>query len=266
MGASHATAEPDQKVKDAIDFIVLMCVAGGTKYEFQSKGNIEGGFALKKLGVGASGEIQISRSEARGLVDGLQNAMTQIASEQASAARDCMRPWIERILREILGDASDSNFYMEHRIEYLLARLENFAISQQGEGTVRVSLRNTSEAGHGLAIALKAEHSDGIADFWKFFPQPLAVMTDDRGNRYQVTEISPLGYARSKEDWTMLMPGQITTLTATFFVPRMRGTQIDTGKRFDVSIPIRLAWKISASTPPSVSNFDLYFKGIQKFN
>src|SRR5262245_33083621 len=126
IGSTGVWAEPDQKVKDAIDVIVLMCVAGGTKYEFQSKGNIEGGFALKKLGIGAAGEIQISRSEARGLVEGLQNAMTQIASEQASAARDCMRPWIERILKEILGDASDPSFYMEHRIQYLLARLENF--------------------------------------------------------------------------------------------------------------------------------------------
>jgi hypothetical protein len=31
-----------------------------------------------------------------------------------------------------------------------------------------------------------------------------------------------------------------------------------------VSVPIRLAWKTSSTSPPTVSNFDLYFKGIQK--
>jgi hypothetical protein len=253
-----AAADTSQNVKDAIDALVLMSVAGGTRYEMETKGGIEGGLALKKLGVGASGEIKITRSEARGLVDGLQNAMSQIASEQASAARDCMRPWIDRILKQILGDAGDSNFYMEHKIQYLLARLENFASAKDGRCTVRISLRNTSEAGYGLAIALKAEHSDGIADFWKFFPRSLAILSDERGSQYQVSEISPLGYARTREDWTTILPGQVTTLTATF----SGSGNATVGKRFDLSIPVRLAWLTSGSSPPLVSNFDLYFKGI----
>lgn len=258
LTAPTATAEPAQNVKDAIDIIVLMCVVGGTKYEMEFKGGVEGGLALKKLGIAGSGEITISRSEARGLVEGLQNAMSQIASEQASAARDCMRPYIDRILKQVLGDSGDTNFYMEHKIQYLLARLENFAVSADGRATIRISLRNT-DAKHGLAVCLKAEHSDGIADFWKFFPRSLAVLSDERGSRYEISEISPLGYARTSEDWTIIMPGQITTLTATF----QSMQTANHGRRFDLSVPIRMAWRSSGSDQQVVSNFDLYFKGIQ---
>ena len=253
-----AAAEPSQNVKDAIDAIVLMCVAGGTKYDVEVKGGVEGGLALKKFGATGSGEIKISRSEARGLVEGLQNAMSKIASEQASAARDCMRPYIDRILKQILGDAGDTNFYMEHRLQYLTARLENFTVSTNGLATARISLRNT-DTNNGLAICLKAEHSDGIADFWKFFPRSLAVLSDNTGAQYRITEISPLGYARTPEDWTMILPGQITTLTASFQKEESSGH----GKRYDLSIPIRMAWKSGGSNQQIVSNFDLYFKSIQ---
>lgn len=253
-----ALAQSSQKVQDAVDVIVLMCVAGGSKVELEASGQLEGGLALKRLGASGRADIKLNRTEVRGLVEGLQGAMNNIAGQQASEARNCMKPYIDRILKEILGDVGAPNFHMRHQIEYLLASLENFSISRDGHATVRLALRNTSERGSGLAMALKAEHSDGIADFWKFFPQSMARLSDDRGNRYRVTDISPIGYARTEKDWTILRAGQTTTLTASF----IREQNDPNGQKFDVSVPIRLVWVPSGETQQRVSSYDIYLKGM----
>lgn len=92
-----------KKVRDAVDIIVMFCVAGGAKFEVSSTGSGNGGLDLKKEG-GAN--IQMSKSEARGLVDGIQNKMDKLTAEQASEARRCMQPYIARIVNLVLESDS----------------------------------------------------------------------------------------------------------------------------------------------------------------
>lgn len=92
-----------QNVKDAIDVIVLFCVAGGDRIDVSGGGKVEGGIAIKKFGVTGEGDIHISKSEARGLVDGLRQELSKVTAGQASEARKCMQPYIDRIVNLILG-------------------------------------------------------------------------------------------------------------------------------------------------------------------
>jgi hypothetical protein len=94
-----------KNVKDAIDVIVLFCVAGGDKFEISGAGKAEGGLAFKKFGATGEADINISKSEARGLVDGLRQEMSKLTAEQASEARKCMQPYIDRILNLIVGSS-----------------------------------------------------------------------------------------------------------------------------------------------------------------
>ena len=80
-----------RNVQEVIDIIVMFCVAGGSKSE-----------------VSVNENINISRSDARGLVDGLRSAMSSTAAAQASEARKCMQPYIDRVLN-MLGTPPTSS-------------------------------------------------------------------------------------------------------------------------------------------------------------
>lgn len=96
-------AQYAENVKQAIDVIVLFCVAGGEAFQLESRADIEGGLALRRFGVTGSGDIRLSKSDARGLVEGLTNEMDAVAGRQASEARACMKPYIDKILPLIMG-------------------------------------------------------------------------------------------------------------------------------------------------------------------
>jgi hypothetical protein len=86
---SHELGAQSRKVQEAIDVIVMLCVAGGAKRE-----------------ISRDKDVRIeSTSEAKGLVDGLTKEVSKLAAEQASEARTCMRPYIERVL-SMLEDRS----------------------------------------------------------------------------------------------------------------------------------------------------------------
>jgi hypothetical protein len=86
-------------VQDAIKVIVMFCVAGGEKFEVSRTGSGSGGLELKKEGGASGAGITLSsNSEAMGLVDGINSAMSNVTASQASEARKCMQPYIDRIV------------------------------------------------------------------------------------------------------------------------------------------------------------------------
>lgn len=97
----QAVCAQTRNVQEAIDIIVMFCVAGGSKSE-----------------VSGSENISIARSDARGLVDGLRNAMSNTTAAQASEARRCMQPYIDRILNMLgtptSGDADRRPIIVGH--------------------------------------------------------------------------------------------------------------------------------------------------------
>jgi hypothetical protein len=96
-GHENAVAQSDS-VQKAIDLIVTFCVAGGEKFEISNIGNGGTGLQVKGQGAGATGVTLSTNSQAKGLVDGINNAMTTASAGQASEARRCMQPYIDRIL------------------------------------------------------------------------------------------------------------------------------------------------------------------------
>jgi hypothetical protein len=95
-------ADYPTNVKEAIDVIVLFCVAGGKENKVSVDAKVEGGLSVKKPGVTGGAGISISQSQAKGLVEGLRGEMNKITGEQASEARQCMKPYIDRIVNILL--------------------------------------------------------------------------------------------------------------------------------------------------------------------
>ena len=53
--------------------------------------------------VGISGEVSFSKTEIEGLVD----ALSEVSAQQATEVRECMKPYIDRILRVLLGSGTE---------------------------------------------------------------------------------------------------------------------------------------------------------------
>jgi hypothetical protein len=106
LGQTQGAVAQTKNVQDAINVIVTFCVAGGEKVEVSGAGNSDGGLELKKPGGAGATGITFSKSEAKGLVDGIRNQMSKVTADQASEARKCMQPYIDRIVDLILPRGS----------------------------------------------------------------------------------------------------------------------------------------------------------------
>jgi hypothetical protein len=89
-----------QRVKEAVDIIVLLCVAGGNQISVREDSNTN----RASVSGGSGRSVTINKNDARGLVEGLTNAISQLTAEQANNARDCMKPHLKRILDIVLKD------------------------------------------------------------------------------------------------------------------------------------------------------------------
>ena len=88
---------------------------------------------------------------------------------------------------------------------------------------------------YGTGYALKADGSDGIADYWKFSPSARGRLTDDMGNEYYIGSILGMGYAREQSDWTVLRKGEEATANIEFMIG---DPNVKTGTRFDLSLEL----------------------------
>jgi hypothetical protein len=86
------------------DLMVRLCVGGG--HTEATSGTAAGGvdLSLRSLDVRGNlkGEFNINKSSAEGLVNGLDNALSQVAADQADKVRACLLPVRERLLDVML--------------------------------------------------------------------------------------------------------------------------------------------------------------------
>lgn len=86
------------------NLMVRLCVGGG--HTEVTSGVTTGGaeVSLRSLDVKGNlkGEFKINRSSAEGLVDGLNNALSQVSADQADKVRACLQPVRERLLDVLL--------------------------------------------------------------------------------------------------------------------------------------------------------------------
>jgi hypothetical protein len=100
VGAAQGTAETNK----IADTMVRLCVGGG--HTEATSGTAAGGadLSLRSLDVRGNlkGEFKINKSSAEGLVNGLENALSEVAADQADKVRACLRPVRERLLDVML--------------------------------------------------------------------------------------------------------------------------------------------------------------------
>jgi hypothetical protein len=96
FSAATASSEDPDRSQSAIQFLEKAC-ASGEKVEIVGGG--DGGISLFKKGV--TGEFRFSQKEVHGFVDVLDD---RIKSEQADKIRECMKPYVGKILTVILGN------------------------------------------------------------------------------------------------------------------------------------------------------------------
>lgn len=98
-----AFAQNHENIDKAINLIKTLCISTGKKLEIDAKG--QAGITLRQLkDNGISGEVHISQQE----FEGFSEALQALSEQQATQARECMKPHIGRLLDAILGAQSTS--------------------------------------------------------------------------------------------------------------------------------------------------------------
>jgi hypothetical protein len=100
LGAAQDAAEID-KIGDTM---VRLCVGGGHTEAISGTGGGGADVSLRSLDVTGNlkGEFKINKSNAEGLINGLDNAVGQVAADQADKVRACLQPVRERLLDVML--------------------------------------------------------------------------------------------------------------------------------------------------------------------
>jgi hypothetical protein len=106
IGAAQNVAETDK----IADMMVRLCVGGGRTEATSGGGTGGADLSLRSLDVTGNlkGEFKISKSSAEGLVHGLDNALGQVAADQADKVRICLQPVRERLLDAMLPQKSEA--------------------------------------------------------------------------------------------------------------------------------------------------------------
>jgi hypothetical protein len=103
-----ANAQTPAETKQIVDLMVRLCIAGGHAQASSGAGSGEADISLRSLDVkgNVKGEFKVSRSDVEGLVNGIDNALSQVAANEADKVRDCLTPVKDRLLNILLPQPS----------------------------------------------------------------------------------------------------------------------------------------------------------------
>src|SRR5215471_6135822 len=95
-----AQAQGADEINRIADLMVRLCVGGGHTETVSGGGSGGADLSLRSLDIRGNlqGQFKIKRSRAEGLANGIDNAMSQVAADQADKVRDCLKPVRERLL------------------------------------------------------------------------------------------------------------------------------------------------------------------------
>lgn len=95
-GIAQNTAEIDK----IADTMVRLCVGGGHTEATSGTGSGGADLSLRSLDVTGNlkGEFKIEKTNAEGLVKGLDSALSKVAADQADKVRECLKPVRDRLL------------------------------------------------------------------------------------------------------------------------------------------------------------------------
>jgi hypothetical protein len=95
---NEAQVTPDLQQK--IDTMVRLCIAGGRQFTVTGGGSGGAEISLRTLDVNGNlkGDFHVSKSQAEGLANGIDNAISQVAANEADKVRECLKPVRDRLL------------------------------------------------------------------------------------------------------------------------------------------------------------------------
>ena len=103
LNAPAVRSQNTNDIQFVIDAIFSLCVGGGGTVSVSASGNADDSFSLRKSDTaGRVREVTIDKSEAKGLVAGLNNAISSVAADQADKVRECIKPYRDRIMNMVL--------------------------------------------------------------------------------------------------------------------------------------------------------------------
>jgi uncharacterized coiled-coil protein SlyX len=145
--------------------------------------------------------------------------------------------------------------FPEQKIESLRVSVRRFQVV--AERTLRATLEfeNVADQNRKIAVAMRAEGSDGIADFWKFMPVAIGSATDESGNVYALRSVSGLGFAREQDDWNFISGGTKIPVVVEY------AGNAGLGRVFDLTFDIRLTWRDESGEQRS-SAFTVFLPGL----
>jgi hypothetical protein len=110
VGSVESRAQSQEEIDRIANTMVRLCVAGGTTSAASGGGNAGADLSLRSLDVTGkiNGEFKVSKTNAEGLVDGLNNALGAVAAEEADKVRTCLQPVRERLLDLMLPSKKSS--------------------------------------------------------------------------------------------------------------------------------------------------------------
>ena len=87
-------AEEDLSIQEWLDIFIDSCVGSGTSYIVSGSVDAGLGLSLKKFSASGNleGKVKITKSSYRLLSEGISNAMSDTAANQADKVRDCLSP------------------------------------------------------------------------------------------------------------------------------------------------------------------------------
>jgi hypothetical protein len=94
------SAQDSAEIERIASMMVRLCVGGGSTDTVGGGASGGADLSLRSLDVKGNlkGEFKINKSKAEGLVEGINNAMNQVAADQADKVRTCLQPVRERLL------------------------------------------------------------------------------------------------------------------------------------------------------------------------
>src|SRR3984893_9942445 len=97
-------AQDSAEIGRVADTMVRLCLAGGHTESRSGGGSGGADLSLRSLDIKGElkAEVKVNKSSAEGLVTGIDNALSQVAADQADKVRACLQPVRERLLDVML--------------------------------------------------------------------------------------------------------------------------------------------------------------------
>ena len=212
--------------------MVRLCVAGGRTEAVSGGGAGGADLSLRSLDVKGNlkGEFKITKSNAEGLVGGIENAMTQIAADEADKVRACLEPVRQRLLDVMLPPKPNRQGYehpdeksgLEPNLSITTAKSitegktvsgslvpgqdRHFFQFQASSTKIRVILRKRSKGGFQGAVDiydhnenLVAREAEGVALVGPGQDQPITLSFESHPGELYYIAVTALGSKTSSD-------------------------------------------------------------------